>query len=153
MSIIEKSKIETTTTESTAAIRAAAQTVMVAVENGMYMEDLCPKLEDLRDMLATARKNGVAEADIEKTLEDVRAAYPDVVEPWAEILEQITVFVWLKDPDGNRVRGDTVVIDRIIWENHDEDLVLGDTIQGLRDDLEADWEVVVVATEQKSVGP
>jgi hypothetical protein len=124
-------------------IRAAATDVMAEVENDdgdTYL--VSRKLEQLRDTLAEARRLGLSEEAVEKTLEEVRQSSPDVAESWSELLEQLTVFVWLEDPDGNRVRGDTVTIDRFLWENHDEDILLEDTVQQLRDDLEVGWELV-----------
>jgi hypothetical protein len=118
---------------------------MNEVENG-DIDLVSSKLEQLRDTLAEARRIGLSEEAIEKTLEEVRQSSPNVAETWSELLEQLTVFVWLEDPDGNRVRGDTVTIDRFVWENHDEDVLLEDTVQELRDDLEANWEVVGVAS-------
>lgn len=96
----------------------------------------------LRDTLAEARRQGVFESEIEATLEEVRQAYPEVDETWPEILAQIEVYVWLEDPDGVRVPGDTVTMDRFVWENSDEEVLLDDVIQGLRDDLEPQWEIV-----------
>jgi hypothetical protein len=92
--------------------------------------------------LAEARRDGVSDSAIEETLEEVRKSYPEVDETWADILAQIEVYVWLEDPDGNRVRGDTEIIDRLVWENYGEDLLLEGVIQGLHDDLEANWEIV-----------
>ena len=57
------------------------------------------------------------------------------------------VSVWLEDPDGQRVRGDTEIIDRIIWENWDDDEILEAAVYGLRADLEANWEVVGVVSD------
>jgi hypothetical protein len=123
------------------AVRSVATDVMNEVENG-DIDHVSSKLEQLRDRLAEVRRLGLSEEAIEKLLEEVRQSYPDVAETWPELLEQLTVFVWLEDPDGNRVRGDTVTIDRFIWENHDEDIVLEDTVQQLRDSLEVGWEIV-----------
>ena len=129
------------------AIRSAATDAMNEVENDDGDTDLVSsKLEQLRDMMAEARRLDLSEEAIEKTLEEVHQSYPDVAETWSEILEQLEVSVWLEDPDGNRVRGDTVTIDRFLWENHDDDILLEETVQQLRDDLEANWEVVGVAS-------
>jgi hypothetical protein len=138
-------------TESLAAIRSVAKDVMSA----MYDPDsLIPRLERLRDSLAEARRQGISESEIGGALEEVRQSYPEVAETWPEILGQIEVNVWLEDPDGNRMRGNTVLIDRLVWDNDDEDLILQDEIQALHDDLEAYWAVVgpapmptVVSTE------
>jgi hypothetical protein len=69
-----------------------------------------------------------------------------VAETWSEILEQLEVSVWLQDPDGERVRGDTEIIDRIIWENWDDDEILEAVVYRLHADLEANWEVVGVVS-------
>jgi hypothetical protein len=127
------------------AIQLTASAVLEAIEGSSDHCEWRDCLEQLRETVAKARQNSVPEDDIEKTLEDVRQSYPDVLDPWSEILEQIEVSVWLKDPDGERVRGDTVTIDRIIWENFDDDLLLEVTVQDLHDDLEADWEIVDVS--------
>jgi hypothetical protein len=124
---------------SISAIRSAAKNVMDWIED---VDCLPPKLERLRNTLAEARRDGVSDSAIEETLEEVRKSYPEVDETWADILAQIEVYVWLEDPDGNRVRGDTEIIDRLVWENYGEDLLLEGVIQGLHDDLEANWEIV-----------
>ncbi len=101
-----------------------------------------PLLEHLRDTLEQARIQGVSEADIARTLDEVRQSESDVDESWDEILGTMSVNVWLADPDGNRVWGETVTVDWIFWEYDDVEDLLDDEIQRLREDLEVDWEVV-----------
>ena len=120
----------------------AASTLLEVIGDSPHHCEWRDCLEQLRATLAKARQNSVPQDDVEKTLDDVRRSYPDVLEPWSEILKQIEVSVWLTDPDGERVRGDTVIIDGIIWKHLDDDSLLEETIQELHDDLGADWEVV-----------
>lgn len=101
-----------------------------------------PLLGQLRDSLEQARIQGVSEADIARTLEEARQSESEVRETWDQILGQVSVNVWLADPDGNRVWGETVVVDRICWAYDDAEDLLDDTVQQLREDLEVDWEVV-----------
>ena len=132
--------------EGVEAIRSAASSVLEALDDYDFTE-LRGQLEHLRDTLTEARRIGMPEADIEKTLDDVRQSYQDRVETWSEILEQLEVSVWLEDPDGERVRGDTEIIDRIIWENWDDDEILEAAVYQLHADLEANWEVVDVVSD------
>jgi hypothetical protein len=127
------------------AIQAAATAVMDEVRNE-DIDGVSAKLEQLREVLLQARLLGLSDEAITKTLSIVHQSYTDVVEGWTELLEQVTVSVWLQDPDDNRVRGDTVIIDRYVWENEDDDLLLEETVQQLRDDLEPNWEVIDVAS-------
>lgn len=99
-------------------------------------------LEHLRVTLEAARCHGVSEPDIERILEEVRQLEFDVDESWDEILGVVTVNVWLEVPDGTRVRGETVMIDRICWEYDDAEDLLEDVVEQLREDLAVDWEVV-----------
>jgi hypothetical protein len=133
------------------AIRSAATSVLEAIEDDRT--ELRDGLASLRETLAEARQIGIPEADIEKTLEDVRQSYPDRAETWPEILEQLVISVWLENPDGERLRGDTEIVDRIIWENWDDDEILEEVVQQLRDDLEANWEVVGVAETPSDMRP
>lgn len=133
------------------AIGSAATSVLEAIEDDRT--ELQNRLEDLRETLAEARRLGIPEADIGKALEDVRQSYPDRAETWPEILEQLEVSVWLEDPDGERLRGDTEIVDRIIWENWDDDEILEEVVQQLRDDLEANWEIVGVAETPSDMRP
>jgi hypothetical protein len=135
-------QLDATPDESTAAIRAAATAVVKSIDGGVDLE-LREKLDWLRETLAKARRNGMSEERIQGLLDCVRASIPDVTETWSEILEQVAVFVWLEDPDGHRVRGDTAVVDRLIWEEVDVTEALEATIQALHDDLEPNWEIVV----------
>jgi hypothetical protein len=130
-------------------IRSAATSVLEAIDAPDHTE-LRDGLEHLRDTITEARRIGTPEGDIEKALNDVRQLHPDVAETWSEILEQLEVSVWLQDPDGERVRGDSEIIDRIIWENWDDDEILEEAVQQLRDDLEANWEVVGVVSESSA---
>jgi DNA-binding transcriptional MerR regulator len=127
-------------------IRSAATSVLEAIDAPDHFE-LRDGLEHLRDTITEARQLGMPEAEIEKTLDEVRQLHPDVAETWSEILEQLEVSVWLQDPDGERVRGDTEIIDRIIWENWDDDEILEDVVYQLHADLEAEWEVVGVVSD------
>lgn len=140
-------KVETcVTTNATAndvlaAIQSNAKALLVEICD-YDRETVQPLLGQLRDTLEQAHRQGVPEADIARTLEEVRQSGPEVIGTWDEILDQVTVYVWLEDPDGNRVRGDTVVVDLICWEYDDAEDLLDDTVQQLREDLEVDWEVV-----------
>ena len=133
-------------------IRSAATSVLEAIDAPDHTE-LRDGLEHLRETITEARRIGTPEGDIEKALDDVRQLHPDVAETWSEILEQLEVSVWLQDPDGERVRGDTEIIDRIIWENWNDDEILEETVQQLRDDLEANWEVVDVVSDLSASPP
>ena len=130
-----------TTTDLIADIRSTATALLGEVYD-FDADNVQPLLEQLRDTLAKARRQGVFESSIARVLEEARQSGPEVIGTWDEILEQITVYVWLEDPDGTRVRGNTVVVDRIIWEYEDEESVLNDTVQELRDDLEVGWEIL-----------
>lgn len=132
---------EAMTEKSTAAIRAAASAVVESINDGIELE-LHDKLDHLRETLAEGRRNGMSEERIQGILDCVRASCPDVTDTWAVILEEIWVYVWLEDPDGNRVRGDTAIVDRVIWEELDGAEVLEAEIQRLQDGLEVNWEVV-----------
>jgi HEAT repeat protein len=104
------------TTKATAeqllvAIRSEAKAVLGEIHDP---DSLRPLIEQLRDSLEVVRRQGVPESVIAEVLEEMRLSNPDVTETWSEILGTITVNVWLEDPDGNRVRGEIVIIDRII---------------------------------------
>jgi hypothetical protein len=119
-------------------IRSAARAV---VERQYSSDCLTELLERLRDTLAAARVVGVPESEINEVLEEVRQSDPELTESWDQMLKTITVDVWLQDPDGNRVRGNTVVIDWLLWAD-DADRVLDDVVEELRSDLETRWEIV-----------
>jgi hypothetical protein len=130
-----------TTNDVVAAIRSDAKALLAAICD-YDRDNVLTVLEHLRVTLEAARCHGVSEPDIERILEEVRQSESDVDETWDEILGQVSVYVWLEDPDGNRVRGDTVTVDRICWNYDDAEDLLDDEIQRLREDLEVDWEVV-----------
>ena len=111
-----------------------------AIDEDYY--ELSDRLERLRDALTVARRIGVAEAEVENILQDVRRSYPDLVETWSEILDEIKVSVWLEGPGGSPLKGETVTVNRYLWEHFEEDLVLDETIQGLLDDFYPSWKVV-----------
>lgn len=58
-----------------------------------------------------------------------------------EVVKNRFVTFWLQDPDGNRVRGDTVVVDWLLWANNAQ-RVLDDVVDELLSDLETRWEIV-----------
>jgi hypothetical protein len=79
------------------AIQAAATAVMDEVRNE-NIDDVSAKLEQLREVLLQARLLGLSDEAITKTLSIVHQSYTDVVEGWTELLEQVTVSVWLSIP-------------------------------------------------------
>ena len=129
----------TTAKEPISAIRSAAKAVINEVDEPI---GISPQLGQLRDRMDEARRQGVSESEIEHALEEVRQLYPDVATTWPEILGQIMVHVWLENPHGHRVWEVTVTIDRLVWENLDQDLFLADAIRGLRNALEVQWEII-----------
>jgi hypothetical protein len=130
-----------TTNDVLAAIRSDAKALLDRICD-YDRDNVHTLLEHLRTTLEAARCHGVSEPDIERILNEVRQSESDVDETWDEILGVIAVNVWLKDPDGTRVWGETVTVDRICWEYDDVEDLLDDEIQRLREDLEVDWEVV-----------
>ncbi len=138
--------------ESNGPTKATANDVLAAIRSDAtaLLGEICDYdrdnaqtlLEHLRVTLEAARCHGVSEPEIARVLEEVRQSGPEVIATWDQILEEITVYVWLEDPDGNRVRGDTVLVDRVCRENDDVRDLLDDAFQQLRDDLEVGWEVV-----------
>lgn len=71
----------------------------------------------------------------------MRQSDPEVTETWDQMLGEITLYVWLEDPDGNRVRGDTVVVDWLLWAKNTQ-RVLEDVVDEMLSDLETRWEII-----------
>jgi hypothetical protein len=123
------------------AIRSIATKAIWAIET-YDVALLEMTLEECRTFLAEARQCGVEEKRIQEILDGVLRSHPNVKATWPKILEQIEVYVWLEDPDGNRVRGDTLIVDGFVWENYEHRVVIEEAVQQLHDDLEVGWEVL-----------
>ena len=132
---------EMMTEKMIADIRSQATTLMVAVSD-YDSEIVSPLLEELRETLDTARLEGVPGSMIAEILEIARQSVPEAVVTWDAILGVVAVNVWLEDSDGNRVRGETVTVDRVRWQYENTGDLLEDVIERLHDDLGIAWKVV-----------
>ena len=110
---------------------------MKSIEKNTHLSDMADDLEALRNAITHARDAGLSEAKIQASLD----AVPCPVESWEVVVGKVAVYVSLVDPDGEQVRGDTVVLDRLLYEEF-EDAALEDVVQQLHDDLDYTSEIV-----------